>query len=95
MLSKTRQSGEKSLEYSFFLEFRNFIKSNFIIVKTSDGRFKYSITKSRILLANDQNLIVPTPTTVRISNIRHLFFIWHSSQTLYCPSTTNVKEESK
>lgn len=49
---------------SVFSKLGNLVKGDFIIIKTSDGTFKYSVTRSRIVLANDRTVIVPTPTAM-------------------------------
>ena len=49
---------------SVFSKLGRLVKGDLIIVKTSSGTFKYVVTKTRIVLANDRTVIVPTPTAV-------------------------------
>ena len=47
-----------------------------LIIKTSSGTFKYSVTRMRIVLANDRTVIVPTPTaTLTLSTCYPFHFI--------------------
>ena len=51
-------------------------RGDFIIVKTSSGTFNYSVTRTRIVLANDKTVIVPTPTaTLTLSTCYPFYFI--------------------
>ena len=47
-----------------------------IIIKTSSGTFNYSVTRTRIVLANDKTVIVPTPTaTLTLSTCYPFYYI--------------------
>ena len=47
-----------------------------VIIKTSSGTFDYSVTRTRIVLANDRTVIVPTPTaTLTLSTCYPFYYI--------------------
>ena len=47
-----------------------------VIIKTSSGKFDYSVTRTRIVLANDRTVIVPTPTaTLTLSTCYPFYYI--------------------
>ena len=46
---------------SVFSRLGRLIKGDLVIIKTRSGTFKYFVTKTRIVMANDRTVIVPTP----------------------------------
>jgi sortase A len=47
-----------------------------VVVKTSSGTFDYSVTRTRIVMANDRTVIVPTPTaTLTLSTCYPFYYI--------------------
>ena len=61
---------------SVFSKLGKLVRGDLIIIKTSSGTFKYSVTRMRIVLANDRTVIVPTPTaTLTLSTCYPFHFI--------------------
>ena len=47
-----------------------------VIIKTSSGTFRYVVSRTRIVLANDRTVIVPTPTaTLTLSTCYPFYYI--------------------
>jgi len=61
---------------SVFSKLGKLVAGDLVIIKTSAGTFTYSVTKTRIVLADDRTVIVPTPTaTLTLSTCYPFFFI--------------------
>ena len=62
-----------------------------IIIKTSSGTFNYSVTRTRIVLANDKTVIVPTPTATLTLSTCYPFYYIGSAPDRYIVSAKLVK----
>ena len=61
---------------SVFSKLGRLVLGDLVIIKTSAGTFTYSVTKTRIVMANDRTVIVPTPTaTLTLSTCYPFFYI--------------------
>ncbi len=62
-----------------------------IVIKTSSGTFNYSVTRTRIVLANDKTVIVPTPTATLTLSTCYPFYYIGSAPDRYIVSAKLVK----
>lgn len=61
---------------SVFSKLGRLVVGDLVIIKTSAGTFTYSVTKTRIVMANDRTVIVPTPTaTLTLSTCYPFYYI--------------------
>jgi len=61
---------------SVFSKLGKLVIGDQVIIKTSAGTFTYSVTRTRIVMANDRTVIVPTPTaTLTLSTCYPFYFI--------------------
>lgn len=61
---------------SVFSKLGRLVVGDLVVIKTSAGTFTYSVTKTRIVMANDRTVIVPTPTaTLTLSTCYPFYYI--------------------